>query len=158
MRIEKLVFKDDGFIPNSPFPVIVKRKAIDFGLDSMEVASGKLEERATQKGWVIAWNWKVYKRPHYHSTTHEALVVNRGAALLRVGGHRVGEYVLVMPGDAIILPAGVAHQVVWISDTFQVFGLYPKGSKKWDMRYGKKKERTSALANIRNLSAPPTFI
>ena len=134
MKKLKLSFKDDGFIPNSRFPVI-----LTFGhmvnLRAKNVVEAEVEanlkNRALKTGWNLEWLWKVYKRPHYHSTTHEALVVYRGWANLWLGGHRLGKVMLVSPGDTIVIPAGVAHQAVdrtrlpslrFVSDGSQTLG------------------------------------
>ena len=155
----KLFFKDDGFIPNSRFPVLVHRGAIRLHGSSVPLAQALLGERAlrTGKGWKLEWLWKVYKRPHYHSTTHEALVVWSGSATLQLGGHRVGKLVKVGKGDAILITAGVAHRAVERTEDFQVFGLYPFGAKPWDMLFCRKRERTKAIANLALLGEPPNF-
>ena len=99
----------------------------------------------------------MYKRPHYHSTTHEALVVYSGSATLRLGGHRLGKLAQVSFGDIIVIPAGVAHQAMERTKDFQVFGLYPVGAKPWDLLFCRKKERAIALPNLAQLGEPPDF-
>ncbi len=121
-------------------------------------AMADLKRRGLETGWNLEWLWKVYKRPHYHSTTHEALVVYRGFATLRLGGHRLGTLVEVGQGDAILIPAGVAHQAVERTENFQVFGFYPVGAKPWDMLFCRKKERAVALPNLALLKEPPAFL
>lgn len=154
----KLFFKDDGFIPNSPFPVVISRKAISFGDTDASEAEALLTERGLKTGWKLEWLWKVYKRPHYHSTTHEALVVYRGSATLRLGGHRLGKLVKVKEGDTIVIPAGVAHQAMERSKDFLVFGLYPVGAKPWDLLFCRKKERGISLPNLALLEKPLDFV
>lgn len=156
--MQKLFFKDDGFIPNSSFPVIVNRKMVMFlGCGPVE-AKVVIKIRALEIGWNFEWLWPVFKRPHYHSTTHEALVVFQGSATLRLGGHRLGKLVKVKPGDAIVIPAGVAHQAVKRTENFQVFGFYPVGARPWDMIYCRKKERAIALPNLASHKEPPDFV
>ena len=153
----ELFFKDDGFIPNSQFSVILTRKMVNLrGVNATE-AEVALKKRGLKTGWNLEWLWPVFKRPHYHSTTHEALVVYQGLATLRLGGHRLGKLVKVNQGDAIIIPAGVAHQAVERTENFQVFGFYPIGAQQWDMRFCSKKEREIALPKLALLGEPPSF-
>ncbi|OGZ65199.1 MAG: hypothetical protein A3C50_02940 [Candidatus Staskawiczbacteria bacterium RIFCSPHIGHO2_02_FULL_43_16] len=155
--MQKFFFEDDGFIPNSRFPVIVTRKMVTFlGAGPVE-AEVVIKNRAFEIGWNLEWLWPVFKRPHYHSTTHEALVVYQGSATLRLGGHRLGKLVKVSQGDAIVIPAGVAHQAVERTENFQVFGFYPVGAKHWDMIYCRKRERAIALPNLALHNEPPSF-
>jgi uncharacterized protein YjlB len=157
-EMTKLFFQDDGFIPNSKFPVLINRKAINFlSMDASE-AEAMLKERGLKTKWKLEWLWKVYKRPHYHSTTHEALVVFQGSATLRLGGHRLGKLVKVKEGDAIVIPAGVAHQAMERSNDFLVFGFYPVRSKPWDLLFCRKKERAISLPNLTRLGKPPDFV
>src|SRR5690606_3404988 len=107
--------------------------------------------------WQVKWLYPVYKTGHYHSTTHEALVVQGGSARLELGGPRIGETQKVERGDVIIIPAGVGHRALSRSSDFRVFGCYPVGSPPWDMLRGRKKEREQALVNIAKLGAPPPF-
>lgn len=155
--MKKLLFEDDGFIPNSRFPVILNRKMVSFHGNDAVAAEAILKERALKIGWNLEWLWKVYKRPHYHSTTHEALVVFQGLATLRLGGHRLGKLVKVSQGDAIVIPAGVAHQAMERTKDFQVFGFYPMGAKPWDLLFCRKKERPIALTNLAFLEKPTNF-
>ena len=155
--MQKFFFEDDGFIPNSRFPVILNRKAISFRDMNVEEAEAMLKERALKTGWHWDWGWIVYKRPHYHSEVHEALVVFSGTATLRIGGHRVGRLVEASQGDTIVIPAGVAHQALERSKDFWVFGHYPIGAPKYDMKYCRKWERQISLPNIAKLGDPPAF-
>lgn len=156
--MQKFFFKDDGFIPNSHFPVLLNRKAISFrGMNAKE-AEAMLKEQALKTGWRWDWGWKVFKRPHYHSTTHEALVIFSGNATLQLGGHRIGKIMKVSQGDTIVIPAGVAHQALERSHDFWVFGHYPIGAEPWDMMFCRKKERVIALPNLAKLSEPSQFV
>ena len=155
--MQKFFFEDDGFIPNSRFPVLLIYRAIDFRRMHLVESEAMLKACARETDWNLEWLWTVYKGPHYHSTTHEALVVCRGTATLCLGGHRLGNLVCVRRGDAIVIPAGVAHQAVKRSRNFLVFGLYPIGAEPYDMRYCRKKERSIALSNLILLGEPPEF-
>ena len=84
-------------------------------------------------------------------------MVFQGSAILRLGGHRLGKLVEVNQGDAIVIPAGVAHQAVERTKDFLVFGFYPVGAKPWDLLFCRKKERKMALMNLALLVEPPNF-
>ena len=157
MKQLTLFFKDDGSIPNSRFPVIVTRKMVSFrGMNTAE-AEAALKKRSLKTGWNLEWLWKVYKRSHYHSTTHAALIGFQGSATLRLGGHRFGRLMKVSKGDTIVIPAGVAHQAMERTRDFLVFGFYPVGSKPWDLLFCRKKERVIALPNLALHKEPPVF-
>lgn len=151
-------FPDDGYFPNSVHPVTLRYRVISFRRLGEKEAQAKLEKRASARGWHVEWLDRIYKRPHYHSTTHEALVVFRGSALVRLGGSQRGDDMMVESGSVIVIPAGVGHQALSHSDDFLVFGCYPIGSKQWDVLKGRKNERVEALANIAQLAPPPKFI
>ncbi|KAF2127819.1 hypothetical protein P153DRAFT_377322 [Dothidotthia symphoricarpi CBS 119687] len=94
------------------------------------------------------WRYTMYTTTHYHSTTHEVLCVFRGRAQLLFGGEanpgRVE--VEVKAGDAVVVPAGVAHRLVRdVEGGFEMVGAYPKGCS-WDMCYGKEGEEGNAQA------------
>lgn len=154
--MQKLFFNDDGFIPNSHFPVSISRNTFIFHVANESEAEKCIKEHVVE--WKIEWLWKVYRRPHYHSTTHEALVVYRGSTTLRIGGHRLGKLIKVNQGDTIVIPGGVAHQNMGGTKDFLVFGLYPVGAKPWDLLFCRKKDREVALPNLALLGQPPRLV
>ena len=83
------------------------------------------------------WRYTMYDQTHFHSNTHELLVVASGHAKLLFGGEgnpaKVEEE--VTKGDAILLPAGVGHRRLEASHDFEMVGSYPAGSAQWDMCY-----------------------
>jgi len=91
------------------------------------------------------WRYTMYPTTHFHSTTHEVLVVVRGGARLCLGGE--GNPAAYRPdvgvGDVLVVPAGVGHRL--LEDTssdeagFEMVGSYPPGCS-WDMCYGKAGE------------------
>ena len=83
----------------------------------------------------------MYSVNHFHSTAHELLVVFKGSARVCFGGEdNPGKVETdVQKGDAMILPAGVAHRLLEGRDGFEMVGSYPRGGT-WDMCYGKKGE------------------
>ncbi|KAG8987638.1 hypothetical protein FRB94_001609 [Tulasnella sp. JGI-2019a] len=82
------------------------------------------------------WRYTMYSTSHFHSTTHEVLAISSGRARLLFGGEGNPKNVEaeVIKGDAIIIPAGVAHRLVEdLEGGFEMVGSYPKGVVKWDM-------------------------
>jgi len=146
---EQLNFKDDGIFPNNPLPLLCYRQAII--ADARDPAS-IFEKRFAENDWTNSWRDGVYSFPHYHSTSHEVLGVYSGAATLRLGGAR-GKNVKVHAGDAIVIPAGVAHQNIGATDDFGVVGAYP-GGRQWDLLRGLSGERPRADRNIAVLPMP----
>jgi Cupin len=72
----------------------------------------------------------MYIEPHYHSTTHETLVVFRGTARLRFGvsdsdSTASAVEIEVKVGDLLVIPAGVAHCAWRESGGFCMVGAYP---------------------------------
>ena len=83
----------------------------------------------------------MYSTSHFHSNTHEVLIVSAGSAKLCFGGERNPGKVepVVHKGDVIVVPAGVAHRLLEERGDFSMVGSYPD-SKNWDMCYGREDE------------------
>lgn len=90
--------------------------------------------------------------PPYHSTAHEVLVVLSGSVEVQLGGP-TGVTTRLNSGDAVIIPAGVAHKNLHASADFEVLGAYPDGQK-WDLQYGAPGERPKADENIARVPLP----
>ena len=119
----RVLFKDDGVIPNHPFwPLILYRSAVSLP-DSFDPAA-VLEKLFEQNGWGQSWRNGIYEYVHYHSQIHEVLGIARGTATVQFGGLK-GRRVAVKPGDVAILPAGTGHQCLVKSDDLLVIGAYP---------------------------------
>jgi uncharacterized protein YjlB len=103
-------------------------------------------------GWVHKWYSTVYGYHHYHSTAHEVLGVCRGRARIQFGGD-AGQVVEVQAGDAVLIPAGVAHKNLTVGTDMGCVGAYPAGQD-WDMNYGRPDERPIADRNIQQVSRP----
>ena len=145
-------FEDDGRIPNnSVLPLLIYPRA----LTGTDLSPSRCKERLAENGWVGAWTDGVFPYHHYHSTSHEVLVVVGGRADIAFGGPE-GEIVEVEAGDAVVIPAGVGHKNEGSSRDFSVVGAYPRGQESYDLRTGEEGERLEVLENIRNVPFPDT--
>ncbi len=142
--------KDDGRIPNNAkLPLVTYEHAVR--LPQQDAASA-VENLLKANNWGGSWRDGIYSYHHYHSTAHEVLVVFRGTAKVQLGGEK-GITINVQAGDAVVIPAGVAHKNLGSSDDFAVVGAYPEGQK-WDMNYGEPGERPKTDENIARVPLP----
>lgn len=148
MSPEKFLFKDDGKIPNSKYPLLVYRNTFK---DRDKAGAEWLEQKFEENNWTNSWRNGVFDYHHYHSITHEVLGVYSGKALLHLGGEQ-GEKLEVSAGDIIVIPAGVGHKNLE-SENFQIVGAYPNGSD-YDINTGKQGERPETDRNIANVLVP----
>jgi uncharacterized protein YjlB len=131
-----------GLIPNTSIqnkPLLIYKSAF-----SNTTASG-MESHLSKTGVVSPqWRYTMYSTSHFHSTSHEVLVVANGRARLCFGHEDNSDKVevVVEKGDVIVVPAGVAHRLLedlGEGGSFEMVGAYPKGCN-WDMCYGEKGE------------------
>lgn len=146
---EKYLFKDDGKIPNSKYPLLVYRNVF-----SERGSDGAiwLEKHFAKNSWTNSWRNGVFTYHHYHSISHEVLGIYDGEALLHLGGES-GIQTKVNAGDIIVIPAGVGHKKLNSSASFAVVGAYPDG-KDYDILRGDPGERPAADQNIAKLTIP----
>jgi uncharacterized protein YjlB len=142
---ETYLFHDDGTFPNSSYPVVIYRSALDS-------EASEIEQKFKENQWSNSWRDTIYSFHHYHSITHEVMGVIQGHALLQLGGPK-GKKLEVKKGDVIIIPAGVAHKLVESWDEFQVVGAYP-GGRSWDILKGEHGERPAADKDIAKVPRP----
>ncbi len=145
------LFKDDGVIPNSKYPLLHYRKAFT---DRNAAGADWLETHFAKNNWTNSWRNGVYSFHHYHSTSHEVLGIYSGSALLFLGGEK-GAKVKVEAGDIIVIPAGVGHKNLGSSADFGVVGAYPDG-RNWDVMRGQPGDRPKADERIAALPVPET--
>jgi uncharacterized protein YjlB len=97
-------------VPNSPLPVLVYRSALPPN-PTPESTCSTIETNNWLKGGVF----KHYGAHHFHSVTHECYAVFNGHSRLLLGRGPLDPeseddlLVDLKEGDAIVLPAGVAH-------------------------------------------------
>ena len=127
-RTESYVFVDDGCVPNSPLPLILHRGAV--APDAPDPAR-TFERIFARNGWTGSWRDGIFSYHHYHSTAHEVLGLAAGSAKVPFGGPR-GETITLKTGDAVAIPAGVAHCLVEGSGRLLVVGAYA-GGRGWDV-------------------------
>ena len=138
----------NGAIPNSKLPLLVYREAVAPGGD----VARAFERIFAANGWTNSWRNGVYNYPHFHSTAHEVLGVSRGEAKIQFGGEG-GPVVAVQAGDAVAIPAGVAHCNRGQSDDFEIVGAYDRG-RDWDVRKGVPAELEAVKKAIAAVPAP----
>ncbi|MGH7047643.1 MAG: cupin domain-containing protein [Stellaceae bacterium] len=149
LTIEEHLFADDGRVPNNPrLSLVVYRGVLETGPG----AAAACEARFAGNGWSGGWRSGIYAHHHYHSTAHEALGIVAGSARVRLGGEN-GTTVELRAGDAVVIPAGVAHKSEAATPDFLVVGAYPQGRGP-DMRTPGARERERALANIAAVPLP----
>lgn len=112
------------------------------------------------------WRYTMYSTSHFHSTTHEVLVITAGRALLCLGGEENPDHVNVLAatGDVVVIPAGVAHRLLedvgkMAGDMpFEMVSSYPLGHS-WDMCYGKigEEEKLDIIKHLEWFERDPIF-
>lgn len=149
---------DDGTFPNNRLPLLVYPGAVtlakrgDPAGNPADHPAAVFEDLFRANRWGRSWRNGVYSFHHYHSTAHEVLGVYKGEAVIQFGGEN-GVTIQAQTGDAILVPAGVAHKKLSSSGGFAVVGAYPTGQQ-WDMNYGKPGERPQADHNIAQVGLP----
>lgn len=102
--------------------------------------------------WGNSWRNGIFDYHHYHSTAHEVLVAFSGWATVQFGGDS-GTVQRIEAGDAVLIPAGVAHKRIESGGGFAVVGAYPWGQS-WDLLIGKAGERPKADESIARVPLP----
>jgi uncharacterized protein YjlB len=147
--VERQTLEPNGAIPNSPYPVLIYRNVLS--PNGRDLARA-FEQMFGANDWPPAWRAGLYSMHHYHSTAHEVLGIFSGWVEARLGGEG-GPRLTLRHGDAILIPAGVAHRNEGESSDFSAVGAYPRGMRP-DLCYGKESERARALRNLTKLPAP----
>lgn len=138
-----------GVFPNSTLPLVIYRKTV------RERDPGRIRSKLEANDWSGTWQDGLYDFHHFHSGSHEVLIVCAGWADLQVGGPD-GPVLRISAGDAVMLPAGTAHCCVAASEDLMVVGAYPLGQEKWDVMRGSPVQTSRAEAAIANVPLPAT--
>lgn len=106
------------------------------------------------------WRYTMYTDSHFHSNTHEVLVIASGSAKCCFG-HEDNDGrldAILEKGDVVIIPAGVGHRLIQDYGGFQMVGSYPVG-KSWDMCYGRsdEEEQVKKIATLNWFKKDPIY-
>jgi uncharacterized protein YjlB len=147
--VEAHVLADDGRFLNSPHPALIYRGVFSPAEGDLAAA---FEALFAAHEWPPAWRAGLYTMHHYHSSAHEVLGIFSGWVQARLGGER-GPVLTLRAGDAVLIPAGVAHKNEGQSPDFRAVGAYPRGMSV-DMRLGREAERAVDARRIAALPPP----
>jgi uncharacterized protein YjlB len=138
-------------IPNHPrFPVLIYH-----GVDAAKEGADAARSLFADHGWGGSWVDGIFDFHHFHSTSHEALAVVAGGAVVELGGPQ-GQAFEVSAGDVLVLPAGTGHRRASPGGGFTVVGAYPAGQEDYDLQRGDDPaEVAAARRRIEALPAPP---
>jgi uncharacterized protein YjlB len=135
--------------PNNPaLPLLVYEEA--FHLPHADPAAA-IERLFQANGWPPAWRFGVFDFHHFHSTAHEVLGAFAGSARLLFGGPE-GVAVTARAGDAIVIPAGVAHKCL-AAEGFRAVGAYPEGTD-FDMNRGDPADLPAGRRRVAQVPLP----
>jgi uncharacterized protein YjlB len=149
--LERLLFADDGRVPNNPrIALRLYRAALPVLDDDAERAVIRLFAR---HGWGGAWVNGIYPFQHYHATAHEVLGIAAGFARVQFGG-ATGPVLRIEAGDGVMIPAGVGHCAIECSTGLSVVGAYPRGQEQVDLKRATPAEHAQALRQIPRVALP----
>ncbi len=103
----------------------------------------KFRKRFTANGWSLPWINGIFNFHHFHAEAHEALGCARGWVIVQFGGPNGPEFKLEA-GDAVLIPAGVAHKNIDHSPNYCILGSYPHNQQA-DLRPGDPDEWNEVL-------------
>ncbi len=130
LATDTFIFRDNGLVPNSRLPLVVRRGAIQPSAGD----PGKAFETTFQKnGWSNPNRYGIEEYHHYHANAHEVLGIAKGSATVRFGGES-GEVVGLSAGDVVVVPAGVSHALIRASSDLYVVAAYAGGRDPNKMR------------------------
>lgn len=126
-----------------------------------QAGASQIESHLSKIGVVSPqWRYTMYSDTHFHSTSHEVLVIAAGSAKCCFGGERnEGRFEPVLQkGDVVIVPAGVGHRLLEDHGGFQMVGSYPTGQN-WDMCYGHDGEenKVEAISKLEWFKRDPVY-
>lgn len=148
--ISQIIKPNGNFPNNAQYPLLIYKNVLEMA----DEKPSNIEDFFKENGWVNSWVDSIYDFQHYHSNTHEALVIFEGNCTIEIGGDQ-GVFFEITKGDVIIFPAGVSHKNVKSSNDFTTVGAYPFDVD-YDMNYGKVEEHPRVDNNIQNVKLPET--
>lgn len=151
LNIARHLLSADGDYPNNGLLPLLHYPSV-LNVDESNEGSETIKEILETNSWTNVWINGIYDYHHYHSTAHEVLVVMTGSARVQFGGPN-GITLVLEKGDAVVIPAGVAHKKIEDADGFSCLGAYPEGQEH-DLQYGKPGERPKTDENIKRVPLP----
>src|SRR3954469_21122568 len=150
MELEAWHAPPEERIPNHPlFQVLIYH-----GVECASPGAGSARDLFAAHGWGGSWVNGIFDFHHFHSTSHEALAVVAGHAVVELGGPQ-GRAFDVAAGDVLVLPAGTGHRRASADRGFTVVGAYPAGQEDYDLLRGDDSaEVARARERIAALGAP----
>ncbi len=140
-------FRGDGRFPNSELPLLLYP-----GVVPADPAA--IERLFASHDWSNSWRNGVFPFHHFHSIAHEVLGLAAGEVRVAFGGPS-GHELTLRAGDAVVIPAGVAHRNVGATPDLLVIGAYPGGAE-CDIRRGAASEYQDAMRAIAAVPLPAT--
>lgn len=130
IKIEKHFFEGNGRVPNSRLPLLIYRNVIRWDVPTMEAVM-------RQNKWMPCWHAHdgMWPRHHFHTEAHEFICVTKGVHTGKFGGHD-GIETQMNAGDVVVIPAGVGHRGLQISDDLDLTGGFHEGFCVVDFRMG----------------------
>lgn len=150
-HIQAFTIKSHQIFPNSKLPVLIYQRALLLPKQKHK-ACEIIQHLVWHNGWSNTWRNGIYDFHHYHSNTHECMLIAMGWAKVMLGGPG-GRTRLSRAGDVIILPAGTAHRCISSSTDFLCVGAYPQG-RNYDILIGQQGELQAALKRMGKVSIP----
>lgn len=150
LNLTRHLFSADGDFPNNGLlPLLHYSSVVNAGGDH---EADTIKEILETNSWTNSWVNGIYDYHHYHSTSHEVLIILSGSARVQFGGPN-GVTLAIQRGDAVVIPAGVAHKKLADADGFSCLGAYPNGQQ-YDMQYGRPGDRPQTDENIKRVPLP----
>lgn len=151
IQVVATIISSQGYFPNNTnYPLLIYKSVFTIN----QLSHVGIKKLLKQNNWNNVWLNGIYDYHHYHSNTHEVLVVIAGWCDVIYGGPK-GKIYRVSQGDVVIHPAGVSHKKENSSNDFTCVGAYPE-SLSYDMCYGKAEEHPQVDFNIKNVALPKT--
>lgn len=146
--IQKLILPQGNFPGNSRYPLLIYKRAIS----TLKKSPSDIQDQLQQNNWRNPWIDSIYDYHHFHSNTHEVLVIVSGECQVQFGGEE-GSTWSVTSDDVILIPAGVAHKSVAMDEHFRCIGAYPLDIG-YDLFCGKAEEYSMVVENIQKVGLP----
>lgn len=149
MKYDTYFISDNKPFPNNRLPVILYTEIFheekeDYGDDFLHLFR--------ENGWGNSWRNGVYPFHHYHGEAHEVLGCAKGRVKIMLGGEG-GEIYELHKGEAVLLPAGVAHCRVESTSDFSIIGAYPHNQSP-DLNKGMEEEYKVNIEKIEKVQKP----